>query len=382
MRIGIPAEVHPGERRVAVVPDTISKLVDLGFEVTVQAGAGSGAHASDAEYEAAGATIAPDADTLWGLSDLVLKVRPPEVDPSTGTHELDRLQHGGRLVCLVFPAQNDDLLSRLQAKGATAVALDQVPRISRAQKMDVLSSMANMAGYRAIVEASVLYGGFFAGQMTAAGRTPPARVLVIGAGVAGLAAIAAARGLGAEVRAFDVRPAVKDQVQSLGASFLELDFSESGETSGGYAKTMSKEFIEAEMALFREQAKEVDIVVTTALIPGKKAPILWTADMVNAMRSGGVVVDMAAEQGGNCEATVPGEVVDVNGVKVVGHTDLASRMAVPASRFFGNNLVHLLDDLGGASWNLDFEDEVARKSTVVREGKLDDGTGGDKLSYV
>ncbi len=370
MRIGIPAEVHHGERRVAVVPDTAVKLQKQGFEVCVQSGAGNGAHISDADYEAAGCTIVADADTLWGESDLVLKVRAPDLDEFAGKHELDRMTEGTALISLIFPTQAEELLGRLQAKKATAIALDQVPRISRAQKMDVLSSMANMAGYRAVVEASNLYPGFFAGQMTAAGRSAPARVLVIGAGVAGLAAIAAARGLGAEVRAFDVRPAAKEQVESLGARFLMLDFEESGEGTGGYAKTMSKEFIDAEMALFREQAKEVDIVITTALIPGKRAPILWTEDMVSSMKKGSVVVDLAAEQGGNVEGTIAGEVVDKSGVNIVGYTDLASRMASTASRFFGNNIAHLLDDLGGAEFNMDFEDEVVRKATVVHEGRL------------
>lgn len=370
MRIGIPAEVHHGERRVAVVPETAARLIELGFEVSVQSGAGNGAHLSDADYEAVGCTVIPDADALWAASELVLKVRPPELDEFAQVHEVDRMREGSALICTLFPAQAGELIELLAARKATVIALDQIPRITRAQKMDVLSSMANMAGYRAVIEASNLYPGFFAGQMTAAGRSPPARVLVIGAGVAGLAAIAAARGLGAEVRAFDVRPAVKDQVKSLGASFLELEFEESGEGSGGYAKVMSEEFIAAEMALFREQAREVDIVITTALIPGKKAPILWTADMVAAMKKGSVVVDLAAEQGGNCEGTVAGEVVDQGGVRIVGYTDLASRMASTASRFFGNNIAHLLEDMGGAEFRVDFEDEVVRKATVLREGEL------------
>ena len=367
MRLGVPKESCPGEMRVAASPDSVKKLISRGFSVVVEAGAGRGARFSDDAFVAAGAEIDPTGDAAWG-ADVVLKVRGPrDVD---GRSEVDRLQEASLLICLVFPAQNADLLSALAARKVNALALDQVPRISRAQKMDVLSSMANIAGYRAVIEAATHYGSFFAGQMTAAGRTPPAQVLVIGAGVAGLAAIAAARGLGAEVRAFDVRPSAKDQVESLGARFLMLDFAEYGETAGGYAKTMSKEFIDAEMALFRRQAKEVDIVITTALIPGKPAPKLWTQDMLASMKGGSVVVDLAAEQGGNCDATQRDQVVESDGVTVVGWTDLTSRLATHASQFYANNLIHLLAELGNAEYTLDLDDVIVRRALVSHEGEV------------
>jgi NAD(P) transhydrogenase subunit alpha len=330
MRVGIPTEVHPGERRVAATPDTVGKLIKLGFDVSVQSGAGVGARLDDALYAEAGAQIVDDAAALWAESDIVIKVRSPETDPDDGTDECVRLREGGWLISMIQPATNGPLVERLASRKSTVIALDQIPRISRAQKMDVLSSMANIAGYRAVIEAANHFGSFFSGQITAAGRTRPAQVMVIGVGVAGLAAIAAARGLGAEVRAFDVRLAAKEQVESLGARFLELEFpaDESGETSGGYAKIMSDEFIEAEMALFREQAKEVDIIITTALIPGKKAPELITKDMVNSMKPGSIVVDLAAEQGGNCAYTEPDRAVEIGGVTILGYTDLTSRLAM------------------------------------------------------
>ena len=370
MQLGVPRETCPGERRVAATPDTIKKLIKWGYTVVVEAGAGAGANIHDAAYEAAGATIDATGDEAWG-ADVVFKVRAPT---STGdeSHEVDRLKEGAVLISLVFPAGKEELLQRYADRKVTALALDQVPRISRAQKMDVLSSMANIAGYRAVIEASHHYAGFFAGQMTAAGRTRPAQVLVIGAGVAGLAAIAAARGLGAEVYSFDVRPAVKEQVESLGARFLLLDVEmEGGESSGGYANIMSDEFIAAEMALFREKAKDIDIVITTALIPGKKAPILFTKDMVELMKPGGVVVDLAAEQGGNCEVTAPEQVVVHDGVTVIGYTDMTSRLASHASQFFSTNLTHLLDDMGRhEDFKVDLEDIVVRKALVAHEGEV------------
>ncbi len=281
------------------------------------------------------------------------------------------MKDGATLVSFIQPAQNTELVERLAARNITTLAMDQVPRITRAQKMDALSSMANIAGYRAVVEAANEFGRFFTGQITAAGKVPPAKVLVIGAGVAGLAAIGAARGLGAIVRAFDTRPAVKEQVESMGAEFLELEFEEEGEGTGGYAKVMSKEFIDAEMALFREQAEEVDIVITTALIPGKKAPILWTEDMLEKMATGSVVVDLAAEQGGNCEGTVPGEKAVKHGVTLIGYTDLPSRMSAQSSRLYANNIYHLLHDMGGAEgWKVDMEDEVVRGALVSHDGAV------------
>jgi len=369
MQLGVPRETGPGERRVAATPATVKKLTKWGYEVVIEAGAGAGAKIDDAAYEEAGATIDPSGDAAWG-ADVVLKVNAPAAGDER--HEVDRLKDGATIASLVFPVGKDDLLKRYADKSVTALALDQVPRISRAQKMDVLSSMANIAGYRAVIEASHHYSGFFAGQMTAAGRTRPAQVLIIGAGVAGLAAIAAARGLGAEVYVFDVRPAVKEQAESLGARFLLLDVAmEGGETSGGYADIMSDEFIAAEMALFREKAKDIDIVITTALIPGKKAPVLFTEDMVETMKTGGVVVDLAAEQGGNCALTEADKVVVKHGVTIIGYTDMTSRLAAHASQFFATNLTHLLDDMGKhEDFKVDLEDIVVRKALVAHEGAV------------
>jgi NAD(P) transhydrogenase subunit alpha len=371
MKVGIPKEVHPEERRVAATPESVKKLAKLGFAVAIETGAGLAAGFSDADYEAAGAEIVEGAESLWQSADVVLKVRPPMEHPGLAKHELDLTKEGQTLVSFLWPAQNEALLTRMAAKNLTALAVDQIPRISRAQKMDALSSMANIAGYRAVVEAANRFGRFFTGQITAAGKVPPAKVMVIGAGVAGLAAIGAARGLGAIVRAFDTRPAVKEQVQSMGAEFLELDFQEEGEGAGGYAKVMSKEFIDAEMALFAAQAKEIDIIITTALIPGKKAPTLITEDMVKSMARGSVIVDLAAEQGGNCACTVPGEAVERHGVTIVGYTDLPSRMAAQSSTLYANNLCHLLHDMGGATeWRIDMQDEVVRGATATHDGEI------------
>src|SRR6185369_3189150 len=317
MKIGIPKERRPGERRVAATPDTVSRLLKLGFEVQVESQAGAGASFSDADYTALGASIVSDVRELWASSELILKVQPPEQHVELGIHEAELLREGGMLVSFIWPAKNGELVERLAARRATVIAMDQVPRITRAQKMDALSSMANIAGYRAVIEAASFYGRFFTGQMTAAGKVPPAKVLVIGAGVAGLSAIGAARGLGAIVRAFDTRAEVREQVQSMGAEFLTVSLQEDGSGAGGYAKEMSKEFIAAEMTLFLQQAKEVDIIITTALIPGKPAPVLITEDMVKAMRQGSVIVDMAAESGGNCSLTQPGKVIEAHGVTII-----------------------------------------------------------------
>jgi NAD(P) transhydrogenase subunit alpha len=371
MLVAIPREIHPGERRVAATPDTVKKLIKLGFEVSVGSGAGEGSSISDAAYEAAGARVVRSVPTLWQEANLVLKVRPPERDAQLGKHEVDLLSPGATLVSFIWPSTNAELLDRLAARKVTVLAMDQVPRVTRAQKMDALSSMANIAGYRAIIEAASFFGRFFTGQMTAAGKVPPAKVLVIGAGVAGLAAIGTARGLGAIVRAFDTRPAVKEQVESLGAEFLELQFREDGTGQGGYAKTMSAEFIAAEMALFKEQARQVDIIVTTALIPGKPAPRLLTAEIVKEMHAGSVIVDLAAEAGGNCEYTKPGQVVVENGVTIIGYMDLPSRLAPTASQLYGTNLCHLLSDMGGGtSFRVNLEDEVVRGALVLHDGEL------------
>jgi NAD(P) transhydrogenase subunit alpha len=370
MKIGIPKEIYPGECRAAATPNTAKALQKLGFEVLIESGAGEKANFSDDLYKDAECQIIPDAETLWSSADIVLKVRAPQMHP-TGKHEVDLLSEGGTLISFIWPAQNPELLEKLATRKATVLAMDAVPRISRAQKLDALSSMANIAGYRAIIEAANNFGRFFTGQITAAGKVPPAKVLVIGAGVAGLAAIGAARGLGAIVRAFDTRPVVKEQVESLGAEFLELVFAEDGTGEGGYAKVMSKEFIDAEMALFAEQAKEVDIIVTTALIPGKPAPLLITQEMVESMKEGSVIVDMAAEQGGNCAVTKPNEVYKYKGVTIIGITDLPSRMANQASQLYGTNLSHLLKDMGGSeNYTVNLEDEVVRGALILHEGKI------------
>ena len=379
MKIGVPKEIHAGEKRVATTPEVIGHLKKLGFEVLVEAGAGAGAHFSDAAYSEAGATVVDNAKSVWSDSDIVLKVRGPELNGE----EINLLKEGQILISFLWPAQNPDLLKKLAEKKVTAMAMDMVPRISRAQKMDALSSMANIAGYRAVVEAAQNFGRFFTGQITAAGKVPPAKVMVIGAGVAGLAAIGAAKSMGAIVRAFDTRPEVKEQVESMDAEFLELDFEEEGSGTGGYAKVMSKEFIEAEMKLFAEQAEEVDIIITTALIPGKPAPELIKEEMVVSMKDGSVIVDLAAEQGGNCKLSEAGKIVKAHGVSVIGYTDLPSRMATQASQLYGTNLRHLLTDMckekdGNAK--VDFEDEVVRGATAVKAGEITFPPPAPKLS--
>lgn len=364
-KIGVPKETYPGECRVAATPDTAKKLQQLGFEVLIESGAGEEANCPDELYEQAGCRIIKGAKKLWKEADIILKVRQPN------EAETELLSEGKTLISFIYPAQNKELLEKLAKRKATVLAMDAVPRISRAQKMDALSSMANIAGYRAVIEAANNFGRFFTGQITAAGKVPPAKVLIIGAGVAGLAAIGAARSLGAIVRAFDTRPVVKEQVESMGADFLLLEFEEEGEGVGGYAKVMSKEFIDAEMALFAEQAKEVDIIVTTALIPGKKAPTLITTEMVESMKEGSVIVDLAAEQGGNCEVTKPNEVYQYKGVSIVGLTDLPSRMANQSSQLYGTNLWHLLKDMGGSDgYKVDWEDEVVRGALVAQNGEV------------
>jgi len=369
MRIGVPKEKYAGERRVATTPEVAAQLMKLGYEVAVESGAGVPASYSDAAYEAAGCSVVPTADEIWTGSDIVMKVRGPD------EAEADMLKSGQTLISFLWPAQNEDLLNKLNAKGVTALAMDSIPRISRAQKMDALSSMANIAGYRAVVEAAQHFGRFFTGQITAAGKVPPAKVLVIGAGVAGLAAIGAAKSMGAIVRSFDTRPEVKEQIESMDAEFLMLDFEddEDGSGEGGYAKVMSDEFIAAEMALFAEQAKDVDIIITTALIPGRPAPKLITAEMVESMKDGSVIVDLAAEQGGNCELTKPNECYEHNGVTIIGYTDMASRLATQSSQLYGTNLRHLLTDMTpekDGQLVVDFEDEVVRGATVCKEGEI------------
>ena len=373
MRIGVPKEVHPEECRVALTPETAEQLTKLGFTIAIEAGAGEKAHFSDECYREVGVEIIDDVRALWADSDIVMKVRGPECHPALGVEESELLREGGHLISFIWPAQNEALMERLKARGATVMAMDCVPRISRAQKLDALSSMANIAGYRAVVEAAHHFGRFFTGQITAAGKVPPAKIMIIGAGVAGLAATGAAGSMGAVVRAFDTRPEVKEQVESMGAEFLELDYQEEGSGEGGYAKVMTKAFIEAEMKLFAEQAMEVDVIITTALIPGKPAPKLITAGMVESMRDGSVIVDLAAEQGGNCALTEPGKIVVRHGVTLIGLPDLPSRLPTQSSQLYANNLRHLLSDLTpdkDGRINVDMEDEVIRGVTVIKEGEI------------
>ncbi len=378
MKIGVPKEIYAGEKRVATTPEVISWLQKLGYTVTVESGAGAQANFSDEAYREAGAEISNDTKSLWDSADIILKVRAPD------DSEVELLHDGQTLISFIWPAQNEALMQKLSAKNVNILAMDSVPRISRAQKMDALSSMANIAGYRAIVEASHNFGRFFTGQITAAGKVPPAKVLVIGAGVAGLAAIGAANSLGAIVRSFDTRPEVKEQVESMGAEFLLLEFEEDGSGEGGYAKTMSDEFIAAEMALFAEQAKDVDIIVTTALIPGRPAPKLITTDMVKSMKNGSVVVDLAAEQGGNCELTVPHELsVTDNGVTIIGYSDLPSRLPTQSSQLYATNLRHLLTDMTpekDGQMVINMEDEAVRGATVIKSGEITWPPPAPKLS--
>lgn len=367
MQIGIPRESLAGETRVAATPSTVEQLKKLGFDVAVESGAGVLASFDDAAFTAAGAVVV-DTDTLW-QSPLIYKVNAPS------EAEIARLQAGTTLVSFIWPAQNPELVAQLSAKKINVLAMDMVPRISRAQALDALSSMANIGGYRAVVEAAHAFGRFFTGQITAAGKVPPAKVLVIGAGVAGLAAIGAAGSLGAIVRAFDTRLEVAEQIESMGGEFLKLDFSnEEGGSSDGYAKVMSEEFIAAEMALFAEQAKEVDIIITTALIPGKPAPKLITKAMVDSMKAGSVIVDLASAAGGNCEYTVPGELITTaSGVKVIGYTDLPGRLPTQSSQLYATNLVNLTKLLSkekDGNIDINFEDVVLRNMSVVHDGEV------------
>jgi len=368
--IGVPREGFPGEKRVATVPEVVEKLIKQGFRVAVETGAGDSAQIADEAYRAAGAEIVSDRAQLWAMADVVFKVRAPD------STEVGLLREGGVLVSFIWPAQNPELMKALSARKATVLAMDSVPRISRAQKLDALSSMANIAGYRAVIEAANAFGRFFTGSITAAGKVPPAKVFVIGAGVAGLAAIGAASGLGAIVRANDTRPEVADQVKSMGGEFVGVDYQEEGSGVGGYAKVMSEGYQKAQREAFAKQAKDVDIIITTALIPGKPAPKLITADMVKSMKQGSVIVDLAAEQGGNCELTVPDEVVVRNGVTIIGYKDLPSRLSKQASTLYATNLLRLMEDMiktksvEGDAVNIDMNDEVLRGTTVVNRGEV------------
>jgi NAD(P) transhydrogenase subunit alpha len=368
MLIGVPKETAPGEKRVATVPDVVEKLVKLGFTVAVESGAGDAANFADDTYRAAGAQVVGTAAEIWSRSDIVFKVRVPSPD------EAGLLREGGTLIGFVWPAQNPELMQQLASRKATVLAIDSLPRqLSRAQKMDALTSMAGISGYRAVIEAANAFGRFFNGQITAAGKIPPAKVFIAGAGVAGLAAIGTAANLGAIVRANDTRAEVADQVVSLGGEFVKVDFEEEGSGGGGYAKVMSEGFLAAQRAMYAQQAKDADIIITTALIPGKPAPKLITADMVKSMKPGSVIVDMAAEQGGNCELTEPGQSVVKHGVTIVGYTDLVSRLAKQASTLYSNNLLRLAEELCKTKdgvINVNFEDDAIRGLTVIKEGTV------------
>ena len=369
-RIGVPREIFPGEKRVATVPDVVEKLIKLGFAVSVESGAGEPANFSDDSYRAVGAQVIDGAAALWAASDLVFKVR----GPSAG--EVALMRSGTTLISFIWPAQNPELMQQLAAKQVTVLAIDALPRmLSRAQKMDALTSQAGVTGYRAVIEAANAFGRFFNGQITAAGKVPPAKVFIAGAGVAGLAAIGTAAGLGAQVRANDTRAEVADQVTSLGGEFVKVEYEEEGGGGGGggYAKVMSEGFQQAQREMYAKQAREVDIIITTALIPGKPAPKLITAEMVRSMKPGSVIVDMAAEQGGNCELTEPGQSVVKHGVTIVGYTDLASRLAKQSSTLYATNLFRLTEELCKTKdgiINVNMEDDAIRGLTVVKDGAI------------
>ncbi len=372
LTIGVPRETFADEKRVATAPEVVEKLIKLGFAVAVQSGAGDGANFGDDSYRAAGAQIVEDAPKLWAQSDIVFKVRGPSAA------EVSLMKEGGTLVSFIWPAQNPELLQQLAAKQATVLAIDALPRqLSRAQKMDALTSQAGVAGYRAVIEAANAFGRFFNGQITAAGKVPPAKVFIAGAGVAGLAAIGTAAGLGAIVRANDTRAEVADQVKSLGGEFVKVEYEEEGSGGGGYAKVMSDAFQQAQREMYAQQAREVDIIITTALIPGKPAPRLITADMVKSMKPGSVIVDMAGEQGGNCELTEPGRAVVKHGVTIIGYTDLVSRLARQSSTLYANNLLRLTEELcktqkekGDGTIDINMEDDAIRGLTVVKDGAV------------
>ncbi|MBP9713117.1 MAG: Re/Si-specific NAD(P)(+) transhydrogenase subunit alpha [Sterolibacterium sp.] len=368
LRIGVPREIFPGEKRVATVPEVVEKLIKLGFTVAVETGAGVGANCDDESYRAVGAEVVDSAAKLWASADIVFKVAVPTAE------EVGLMREGGVLIGYVWPAQNPELMQQLAAKKATVLAIDALPRqLSRAQKMDALTSQAGVAGYRAVIEAANAFGRFFNGQVTAAGKVPPAKVFIAGAGVAGLAAIGTAAGLGAIVRANDTRAEVADQVVSLGGEFVKVDYEEEGSGGGGYAKVMSEGFLAAQREMYAKQAREVDIIITTALIPGKPAPRLITAEMVQSMRPGSVIVDMAAERGGNCELTEPGKTVVKHGVTIVGYTDLNSRLAKQSSTLYATNLFRLAEELcktKDGQINVNFEDDAIRGLTVIKAGEI------------
>ncbi len=366
MKIGIPRESVIGEKRVAITPDVAVRLIAMGFTVAIEPGAGVGSDYADDTYLEAGAVL-QNAEALWSSADLILKVRSPIAS------EVERMRSGSWLISFIWPAQQPDLMKQFAAQGLTVLAMDCVPRISRAQRMDALTSMANIAGYRAVIEAAHHFGRFFTGQVTAAGKVPPAKVFVVGAGVAGLSAIGVANGLGAIVRANDTRPEVADQIRSMGAEFVPVLFEEQGTGHGGYARTMSEGYQKAQRDTYARQAIDVDIIITTAQVPGKPAPKLITAGMVESMKPGSVIVDLAAEQGGNCELTEPGTVVVRNGVTIIGYNDMPSRLAKQSSNLYATNILRLIEYLcptKDGKLAMDMEDELARGTTVVLGGAI------------
>ena len=368
MKVAALKEITKGENRVALSPQSALQLQKLGFECIIESGAGEGARFSDQDYQVAGVEVIKNVSSIYKVANIIIKIRPPSAA------EVKKFKKDQILICFIYPSQNSGLLESLNKKGLTVIAMDMVPRISRAQKMDALSSMANIAGYRAVIESSNSFGRFFTGQITAAGKVPPATVLVIGAGVAGLAAIGAAQSLGAIVRAFDVRPEVAEQIESMGAEFLFLDFDEDSSGDGGYAAPSSPQFREKQLECFRKQASEVDIVITTALIPGRDAPKLWLEEMVDSMKPGSVIVDLAAERGGNCELTEADKKIETrSGVTIIGYTDFPSRMASQASTLYATNIRHMLDDLTpnkDGIVHVNMQDDVIRGSTVSHQGKI------------
>ncbi len=366
--IGVPKETAAGEKRVATVPEVVEKLIKLGFSVAVESGAGDAANFSDDTYRAAGAEVVPGAAALWAKSDMVFKVRAPSAE------EVGLMHEGQTVISFIWPAQNPELMQTLAARKVTVLAMDSLPRmLSRAQKMDALTSMAGIVGYRAVIEAAHHFGRFLTGQITAAGKVPPAKIFIAGAGVAGLAAIGTAVGMGAIVRANDTRAEVADQVVSMGGEFVKVDYEEEGSGGGGYAKVMSEGFQNAQREMYAKQAREVDIIITTALIPGKPAPRLISAEMVQSMKPGSVIVDLAAEQGGNCELTEPGKVVVKHGVTIIGYTDLPSRLARQSSTLYSTNLFRLTEELCKTKdgvINVNMDDEAIRGLTVIKDGSI------------
>lgn len=371
MKIGVPTEILPNENRVALIPDSVSRLIKAGAEIIVQRGAGVNAAFTDEMYQNAGATIVPDAQTLFGQADLVVKVQKPMMNDILGKHEIDLMRPGTWLIAFLQPLVNSELVRALAQARITSFSMDAIPRTTRAQYMDALSSMSTVAGYKSVLLAAAASGKFFPLLTTAAGTIPPAKVFVLGAGVAGLMAIATARRLGAVVEAFDVRPVVKEQVQSLGAKFVEMEITEDTQTAGGYAKELSEETHRREVELLHKHAKGSDVIITTALIPGRPAPVLITDEMVNDMAPGAVIVDLAAENGGNCTLTQAGQEVVHKGVHILGPINLPSTMPIHASQMYSKNMYNLLElMIKDKELNLNLEDDIVQGTLITHNGEI------------